>query len=94
MVANTIKHETGGYRQTFGVSFRQIFDLGNVKQDTYGVSTGQSGHFMNKHYDDMMEKFVSGYVFSYESPLAAKGLVIRPKEEDKELPTTLVDKTL
>lgn len=50
--------EGKGYRQGFGAAFRQIIQLSKTEPThLYMNSTGQSGHVMSPHYDDMVESF-------------------------------------
>jgi len=57
-VANSIKNRSGGYIQTLGVSFRQVFDMGYVNMNTKSLFPGQSGHFSSPHYEDMMNETI------------------------------------
>lgn len=49
-----------GYIQNFGAGFRQVFELDENRSQWYMNSTGQSGHVMSPHYDDMVELFSQG----------------------------------
>lgn len=46
-----------GFRQDFGASFRQVFDLNDERRQSYLISTGQSGNIASPHFDDMLEPF-------------------------------------
>lgn len=63
-VADAQEDEDGRLTQTFGVSSRQIFDLSRPG-GYYVLPTGQSGHFLDAHYDDMADGFASGEVMGY-----------------------------
>lgn len=60
------KDPSGGYRQSLGATFRQIFDLAQDQGGAYILATGQSGMFMSSHYDDMIVPFVQGKLFHYQ----------------------------
>jgi penicillin amidase len=57
-VASSRFVEGKGYVQTFGPGFRQVIELGpkGIRHE-YMNSTGQSGNFLSRHYDDMIEPF-------------------------------------
>ncbi|MBB1060450.1 penicillin acylase family protein [Marilutibacter spongiae] len=47
-----------GYVQDFGAGFRQLFAMTPARvRHLYMNSTGQSGHLLSGHYDDMVEPF-------------------------------------
>lgn len=57
--------ETNGYVGQFGASSRQLIALGPRRvQHEYMNSTGQSGHWMSPHYDDMVKPFSLGSYYS------------------------------
>lgn len=41
-------------------SWRQIIDMGDLAKSEYMFAPGQSGQLTNPHYDDLIEKWVSG----------------------------------
>ncbi len=57
-VASAKKTAEGNYQQTFGSTFRQVFDLSENQNWSFLLSTGQSGHFLSPHYDDMIKPFL------------------------------------
>ncbi len=40
------------YRNTHGAGFRGVFDLSDPDSSVFIISTGESGHFLSRHYDD------------------------------------------
>ena len=42
---------------SFMVSYRQLFDLGDWDSARFILPTGQSGHPGSPHYDDMLESW-------------------------------------
>lgn len=71
-VADAQEDEAGGRTQTFGVSSRQIFDMARPG-GYYVLPTGQSGHFLDAHYDDMADEFASGKVMGYCADASCQG---------------------
>ena len=57
-VANASFEPSQGYVQTFGAGFRQIMVIGKDDSPHWLMNgTGQSGHFLSPHYDDMIGPF-------------------------------------
>ena len=82
-VANAVRDEESGFQQTFGVTFRQVFDLAD-EGGKYILDTGQSGHFMSDNYDNMMQAFQQGKLLSYEVKNdQQKTLKLIPKESQQ-----------
>lgn len=50
---------TGRYDVVYGPALRRIVDFGNPAGGTSINPTGQSGYFMNKHYDDQARMFAN-----------------------------------
>lgn len=50
---------TGKYNVVYGPALRRIVDFGNPESGTSINPTGQSGYFMNKHYDDQAAMFAN-----------------------------------
>ncbi|MCP2605117.1 penicillin acylase family protein [Candidatus Aminicenantes bacterium AH-873-B07] len=48
------------YYTTAGVSYRQIIDLGNFKNSIWVLTSGQSGHFLSRHYDNQINLWIKG----------------------------------
>lgn len=70
--SGAIADNRGGYQQTLGSTFRQIFDLAQSEGGAYIIATGQSGMFMSDHYDDMIEPFAKGEIFHYQNRQTAQ----------------------
>ncbi|MFY7909952.1 MAG: penicillin acylase family protein, partial [Emticicia sp.] len=51
---------SGTYKVTYGPALRRIVDFADVEHGRSVLPTGQSGHFLSKHYDDQAEMFVKG----------------------------------
>lgn len=83
--ANSVMTESGGFIQTFGVTFRQVFDFGKGNESLYVLSTGQSGHFMSQHYDDMLEPFINGQYFRFSGFNNEKKVTADEKNTDAKL---------
>jgi len=71
--ANTInvsiarESNKGWLKQIVGATFRQIFDLSSRSESFYILPTGQSGHFLSSHYDDMIKPFIAGKLDRFDS---------------------------
>lgn len=50
----------GDYATTWGVSYRQIIDLSDLRNSVCVLSSGQSGHLFSKHYDDQIPLWLKG----------------------------------
>jgi penicillin amidase len=48
------------YKVLYGPALRRIIDFGNASKAMSVNPTGQSGFFMNKHYDDQAKMFAEG----------------------------------
>jgi penicillin amidase len=55
----------GDLTQTFGASFRQIFDLAGRAQSFYILTPGQSGNIASPKYNDMVSAFTSGKLYRF-----------------------------
>lgn len=77
-VASATYDESAGYLQYHGATMRQIMELGaQGAPHLYMNSTGQSGNFMDDHYDDMLEPFVRGEYFDVSSAGARPATTLR-----------------
>jgi len=47
-------------KKNWGVSYRQIIDLSNFKNSVCVLSSGESGHFLNRFYDDQIPLWLEG----------------------------------
>jgi len=64
--------ESEGYVTNFGAGFRQAIELSKETGHYLMNSTGQSGHAISKHYDDMLIPFQRGKMHSLNSkPVAS-----------------------
>lgn len=54
--ASTVKQFTGGV----GPSYRMVVDFGDLEGSLAGLTVGQSGHFLSRHYRDQFEGYVNG----------------------------------
>ncbi len=52
-VANAIPLDEGGYKQTLAASFRLVMSMQNFDDFIQVMPTGQSGHMLSKHFNDM-----------------------------------------
>ena len=56
-----------------GSIFKGIYDMGDPDSSLYIISTGQSGHFLSRHYDDLSRLSKDGnYIPMSLDPIAAK----------------------
>ena len=75
-VASYRYDRSGRFTQDFGASFRQVIGLGGKGgSHIYMNSTGQSGNIASAHYDDMVEPFRDGALYTW--PSASSGLMLR-----------------
>jgi penicillin amidase len=51
---------SGLYKVLYGPALRRIIDFGNASKAMSVNPTGQSGYFMNSHYDDQAKMFAEG----------------------------------
>jgi penicillin amidase len=51
------------YLNTHAAAFRAVYDFENLDNSVYIQSTGQSGHPLSRHYDDLSETWaLGGYI--------------------------------
>jgi penicillin G amidase len=48
----------------FSSSFQAVYDLADLEQSRFMLSTGQSGHFRSTYYDNFLQRFASGERFT------------------------------
>lgn len=78
-VSNAKFEQSQGYEQTFGAGFRQIIKLSNSQPEHwYMNSTGQSGHVMSSHFDDMIELFQKVEFINFEQYQGQSTLLLTP----------------
>ena len=69
-----------------GAGYRGVYDFADPDSSVFIISTGQSGHFLSRHYDDMAQLWRRGeYIpMSLDEDLARAGAVgvttLRPVE--------------
>lgn len=51
---------SGKFATSHGVSYRQIIDLGDFRNSVGVLSSGQSGHFLSRHYDNQIPLWLRG----------------------------------
>ncbi|MBK5911577.1 hypothetical protein CCR85_08760 [Rhodothalassium salexigens] len=65
-----------------GAGYRGLFDLAMLDRSRYVIATGQSGHFLSPHYDDLFELWRDGRYIQIPARIPegpdAKRLVLRP----------------
>ncbi len=63
------------WQATTGAGYRGVYDLGDPDSSVFIISTGQSGHPLSRHYDDLAELWRRGeYIpMSLDSALARAG---------------------
>jgi len=49
--------EDGPYRSRHGAAYRGIYDFSDLDKSVFIQSTGQSGHFLSKHYRDFTDEW-------------------------------------
>jgi penicillin G amidase len=67
-----------GFRQDFGASFRQVFELDERRSHHYLLSTGQSGNVMSTHFDDMLHGFSQNRLAPFAGDLYMKNTSSAP----------------
>ena len=53
MVGSTSGREPNPYQNVHSAGFRGVFDFSDPDNSVFVISTGQSGHFLSQHYDDL-----------------------------------------
>ncbi len=56
----TVRVMSSSRNGTLAASYRQIIDLGNFKNSICVLSSGQSGHFKSRFYDDQIPLWIKG----------------------------------
>jgi penicillin amidase len=51
---------TSSAKENWGVSYRQLIDLSNLKNSVCVLSSGESGHFLSRFYDDQIPLWLEG----------------------------------
>ena len=62
------------YANVHGAGFRSVIDFSDPDSSVYIISTGQSGHFLSRHYDDLAQLWRRGeYILMSLNPDLARG---------------------
>jgi penicillin amidase len=57
-----------------GAGFRSVIDFSDPDSSVFIISTGQSGHFLSRHYDDLAQLWRRGeYILMSLDPNLARG---------------------
>ncbi|MCL4187265.1 MAG: penicillin acylase family protein [Rhodobacteraceae bacterium] len=48
------------FRNVHGPGYRGVYDFGDPDSSVFVIATGQSGHFLSRHYDDLGERWRRG----------------------------------
>lgn len=77
MRGRTIGTGDDPFRNVHGAGFRGVYDFADPDSSVFVTSTGQSGHFLSRHYDDMAQLWRRGeYIpMSLEKGLARAAAV-------------------
>ncbi len=55
------------YDSSFSASYRAIYDFADLAASRFMITTGQSGHLLSKHYDDMLPLWRDGQTITIET---------------------------
>ncbi len=78
------------FQTEYGVSYRQIIDLDDMKNSVFILPIGQSGHFLSRHYDDQIKPLLEGQyspmLFDKETiEKESEGrLILKPIKENRD----------
>ena len=65
------------YLNVHGAGYRGVYDLADPDSSVFIISTGQSGHFLSRHYDDLAQLWRRGeYVPMSLDPELARGAAV------------------
>ena len=72
--ARTIGTGETPYANVHAAGFRAVVDFADLDSSVYVIATGQSGHFLSRHYDDMSGLWRRGeYILMSLNPELARG---------------------
>ncbi len=83
----TIGHGKEPFLNTHAAGFRAVYDFSDPEASVFIIATGQSGHFLSRHYDDLAQLWRrSEYIPMTLNPILARGgsvgiTVLLPLEE-------------
>jgi len=52
------------YQNIHGAGFRAVYDFADLDRSVFVIATGQSGHILSQHYDDLAELWQAGEYIS------------------------------
>jgi penicillin amidase len=65
---------TKPYSNVHAAGFRSVIDFSDPDSSVFIISTGQSGHFLSRHYDDLAQLWRRGeYILMSLDPNLARG---------------------
>ena len=82
-----IGHGDNPYLSIHGSGYRGVYDMADPESSLFIISTGQSGHFLSRHYDDLSQIWRrSEYIPMTLDPVLARGgnrgvTVLAPRAE-------------
>lgn len=82
-VADYFKDESDGYIQFHGAGFRQIFELTPEQHHYLMNSTGQSGHPLSHHFDDMVEGMALNHLHTLHNSETQVQIILTPPASKK-----------
>ncbi len=70
-------HGRNPYANVHGAGYRGVYDLADPDASVFVISTGQSGHFLSRHYDDLAQLWRRGeYVPMSLDPMVARAAAV------------------
>jgi penicillin amidase len=73
---------SGNYKVMYGPAMRIVIDLAMINDAESILPTGQSGHFMSRHYDDQAVMYLNGnyrkMIFNMNDPSLRRKLLLNP----------------
>ena len=70
----TIGHGAAPFLSVHGSGYRGVYDMADPEASVFIISTGQSGHFLSRHYDDLSQIWRrSEYIPMTLDPVLARG---------------------
>ena len=62
--AKTAGKGAAPYQNIHGAGFRAVYDFADLDRSVFVIATGQSGHILSRHYDDLAELWQAGEYIS------------------------------
>lgn len=73
---------SGDYKVFYGPAMRMVIDLANLNEAESILPTGQSGHFMSRHFKDQAEMYLKGQyrtmIFEMNHKSLSRHLLLQP----------------